>query len=199
MTYDEASRMLSSDPRFTHPSLNFRDKQRLFTEHISRLSSRRSNALHSLFAANAELSTAYPDVYPKIIDDPVVKQLGLDSDALEVRYNVWRRARESEARTEFDQMLGENSFVEFWGRMRKKEQDENALGLGKDEAEDGEGMGEGGVADLTALAKQIDLNEIKSVLRVSDPWPAVADYQRDKRYRQFDHMPEAREQWLRVS
>jgi transcription elongation regulator 1 len=33
--------------------------------------------------------------------------------------------------------------------------------------EEGEGLGEGGAADLTALAKQIDLDEIKSVLRVS--------------------------------
>jgi transcription elongation regulator 1 len=64
-------------------------------------------------------------------------------------------------------MLGENSFVEFWGKMRKKTLDEAALKVKEDEMEEGEGMGEGGGADLTALAKQIDLNEIKSVLRVS--------------------------------
>ena len=37
----------------------------------------------------------------------------------------------------------------------------------KDEVEEGDGLGDGGVADLTVLAKQIDLNEIKAVLKVS--------------------------------
>ena len=68
-------------------------------------------------------------------------------------------------------MLGENSFVEFWGRMRKKTLDEAAekvLADGmKDEVEEGDGLGDGGAADLTVLAKQIDLDEIKAVLRVS--------------------------------
>jgi hypothetical protein len=64
-------------------------------------------------------------------------------------------------------MLGENSFVEFWGRMRKKKLDEAALKVEADEMEEGEGLGDGGSADLTALAKQIDLDEIKAVLRVS--------------------------------
>jgi transcription elongation regulator 1 len=68
-------------------------------------------------------------------------------------------------------MLGENSFVEFWGRMRKKTLDEAAekvLADGmKDEIEEGDGLGDGGAADLTVLAKQIDLDEIKAVLRVS--------------------------------
>lgn len=101
-----------------------------------------------------------------MIDDPVVKRLDLDPDALEDRFNAWRRASEAEARREFDTMLGENSFVEFWGRMRKKTLDEEARGVREDEMEEGEGMGDGGAADLTVLAKQIDLEEIKSVLRV---------------------------------
>ena len=56
--------------------------------------------------------------------------------------------------------------------MRKKTLDEaaqNVLADGmKDEVEEGDGLGDGGAADLTVLAKQIDLNEIKAVLRVSD-------------------------------
>ena len=65
-------------------------------------------------------------------------------------------------------MLGENSFVDFWSRMRKKTVDEAAANVQEDEMEEGEGMGEGGAADLTAMGKQIDLEEIKSVLRVSE-------------------------------
>jgi transcription elongation regulator 1 len=36
-----------------------------------------------------------------------------------------------------------------------------------DELEEGEGMGDGGGASLTDMSKQVDLNEIKAVLRVS--------------------------------
>lgn len=106
-------------------------------------------------------------MYSKIIDDPVVERLGLDADSLEDRFNAWHRALENEGRRGFDTMLGENSFVEFWGRMRKKTLDEAARAVREDERDEGEGMGDGGAADLTVLAKQIDLDEIKSVLRVS--------------------------------
>ena len=71
-------------------------------------------------------------------------------------------------------MLGENSFVDFWGRMRKKTLDEGAKGVKEDdEMEEGEGLGEGGAADLTEMSKQIDLEEIKTVLRVSSAAPFV--------------------------
>jgi transcription elongation regulator 1 len=64
-------------------------------------------------------------------------------------------------------MLGENSFVEFWGGMRKKVVDEQASKLKEDEdREEGEGLGDGGAADLVGMAGKIDLNEIKAVLRV---------------------------------
>ena len=135
---------------------------------MGRIGNKRSNALHQLFATHApSLDTRYEDVYPKLVDDSVVKRLALDSDALEDRFNAWRRATEQDARREFDIMLGENSFVEFWGRMRKKTVDEEARAVREDERGEGEGMGDGGAADLTVLAKQIDLEEIKSVLRVS--------------------------------
>lgn len=72
--------------------------------------------------------------------------------------------------------------------MRKKVLDEAAGSVEEqDEREKGEGLGDGGDADMIALAQKIDLNEVKAVLR------------RDRRYRQFDHIPEMREQWLRVS
>lgn len=110
-------KFLESDPRFNHPSLTPNDKQRLFNIHLQHLSQKRSGALHQLFQSNApNLDTTYEEVYPKIVDDFVVKRLGLEGDALEDRFRAWMRGRESEARREFDVMLGENSFVEFWGR-----------------------------------------------------------------------------------
>jgi transcription elongation regulator 1 len=132
------------------------------------LGSKRSNDLDQLFRTHAtSLATTYDEIYPKIVEDFAVKRLGLQGSALEDRFKAWHRLRETEARREFDQMLGENSFVEFWGRMRKKKLDEAALKVEADEMEEGEGLGDGGSADLTALAKQIDLDEIKAVLRVS--------------------------------
>jgi transcription elongation regulator 1 len=108
---------LEADPRFNHPSLTPFDKQRIFNEHTTRISHKRVNALHALFAAHSpELDTPYDQVYPKIVEDQLVKRLGLEGDALEDRFRAWKRGREMEARREFDVMLGENSFVEFWGR-----------------------------------------------------------------------------------
>ncbi|ODO08781.1 transcription elongation regulator 1 [Cryptococcus wingfieldii CBS 7118] len=187
VSWQDASSALSSDPRFDHPALTLGNKQRLFHEHIARVASKRSGALHQLFETHTPgLDTPYEDVYSRIVDDPIVKRLGLQGGTLEDRWKAWLRTRETQARREFAEMLGENSFVEFWGKMRKKTLDEKALEVQEqDEWDEGEGMGEGGAADLTKLARQIDLGEIKSVLR------------RDKRYRLFDHVPEEREKWLR--
>ncbi|WRT66235.1 uncharacterized protein IL334_003188 [Kwoniella shivajii] len=195
VTWIAASRSLESDPRFNHPALGPRDKQRLFNDHLNRLQSKKSNALNQLFEKyTPSLDTSYETVYPKIVDDPLVKRLGLQGESLEDKWKVWKRTKESEGRKEFEEMLGENSFVEFWGKMRKKTLDENALNVKQDEQfEEAEGLdivgqeneNQSGKKDLTELARQIDLGEIKSVLR------------RDKRYRQFDHIPEKREQWLR--
>ncbi|KAL1413535.1 hypothetical protein Q8F55_001309 [Vanrija albida] len=187
MTWEEAQQTLSKDPRFNPPALRPGDKRRLFEERIAQLGSSKSNALSKLFATHAtELDTDFSAIYDTIAEDPLVARLGLDSGALEDRFDAWQRARESEARREFDTLLGENTFVDFWGRMRNKVTDEAAAAVKElDERDEGEGIGEGGDADISKLAGQIDLAEIKQVLR------------RDKRYRQFDHIPEIREQWIR--
>ncbi|WVN88207.1 uncharacterized protein L203_103408 [Cryptococcus depauperatus CBS 7841] len=187
VTWQEATNLLSPDPRFNHPSLGSRDKMRLFEQHIARISSKRSNALDKVFEQHTPaLDAVYDDVYPHIVEDPAVKRLGLQGQQLEDRWAAWCRTWETNARHDFDKMLGENSFVDFWSKMRKKQLDENALKVNEqEEREEGEGLGEGGSADLTKLAKQIDLGEIKMVLM------------RDRRYRIFDHVPEKREQWLR--
>ena len=105
-------------------------------------------------------------MYPHVIDDPLVKRLGLSTNVLERRYDEWKDLRFASARREFDQMLGDNSFVDFWSKMRKKTLDEDAAKVKEDEMDKGEGMGEGGDADMIAMSKHINLEEIKSVLRV---------------------------------
>jgi transcription elongation regulator 1 len=156
------------------------DKRRLFDAHIAHLAGKRSNALFQLFTTHTpQLDTPFDAVYPKIIDDPIVQRLGLDVNSLEDRWAGWMAHRTQDARQQFDVMLGENSFVEFWGKMRKKMVDEEAAAALKEDPtekeegaeDDDEGMGDGGKADLTQLAQQIDLNEIKAVLRVSCPFP----------------------------
>ena len=167
IVWNDASRFLSSDPRFNHPSLMLGDKRRLFEQHVSRIASKRSNALHDLFRDHTpQLNTTYEEVYPKIIEDPIVQRAGLDVHSLEDKWNAWKRQRESDARSEFDQMLSENSFVDFWGKMRKKQTDEAAAKVMKDQEEEEEAEDEQ-ERDMADMAQQIDLKEVKAVLKVS--------------------------------
>lgn len=86
-------------------------------------------------------------------------------------------------------MLSESSFVDFWGRMRKEalrskgNADKKLIG---EEGVDEEDEEDGGEVDLREMAKGIDLGEVEAVLRNDQRWIA------------FDHVPEAREQWMRV-
>jgi hypothetical protein len=84
-------------------------------------------------------------------------------------YARWQRTRAAEARLAFDALLGENSFVEFWGRLAKM----GGEGVGggvpvEEEDEEGEeGEGGGGKVDMKALAKNVDVGEMEKVLKVS--------------------------------
>ncbi|KAG9093775.1 hypothetical protein FRC06_011378 [Ceratobasidium sp. 370] len=102
-------------------------------------------------------------------------------------YARWQRARGVEARLAFDAMLGENSFVEFWGRLAKMggEGVGGGVPVEEDDEDEGEGEGGGGKVDMKALAKNVDVSEMEKVL------------QHDRRYTIFDHVPEQREQWIR--
>ncbi|KAG8695885.1 hypothetical protein FRC08_007499 [Ceratobasidium sp. 394] len=84
-------------------------------------------------------------------------------------------------------MLGENSFVEFWGRLAKMGGEGVGGGVPAEEGDEDEDEGEGGggKVDMKALAKNVDVSEMEKVL------------QHDRRYTIFDHIPEQREQWIR--
>lgn len=99
----------------------------------------------------------------------------------------------------------ENSFVDFWGRLRseastrRKEDDESTeRALIKNASSTADLDGEDATVDkdddddvprssLLEMAGKIDIEEIRSVLR------------NDQRYRAWKHRPELRDQWIRVS
>ena len=76
----------------------------------------------------------------------------------------------NEARKAFDDMLLENSFVEFWGRLGKLG-GEGADGSVKrdDDGDEEEGEGGGGNVDMKKLAKNVDITEMEKVLKVRTP------------------------------
>ncbi|KAG8738178.1 hypothetical protein FRC10_007171, partial [Ceratobasidium sp. 414] len=80
-------------------------------------------------------------------------------------YARWQRARGVEARLAFDAMLGENSFVEFWGRLAKIGGEGVGGGVPAEEDEEDEGEGGGGKVDMKALAKNVDVSEMEKVLQ----------------------------------
>lgn len=81
---------------------------------------------------------------------------------MEHEYDRWQRDRTQQARQAFDEMLDENAFVEFWGRLGK------IGGKGVDETIKADDIGEDSeeAVDMKALAKTVDLNEMVKVLRV---------------------------------
>lgn len=89
-------------------------------------------------------------------------KLGYDVRHLEDEYDKWMRERAQQARRAFDEMLTENAFVDFWGRLGK------IGGKGVDEAIKGDDIGEDeeSLVDMKALAKTVDLQEMVKVLKV---------------------------------
>lgn len=161
---------LEADERFHSPALTMADKHRMFNAHLDTLARKRLDALHALFAQHApQLNTPWEEVYPEIVDEFAVTRLKLSHDNLAAKYASWQKVRFARSREEFDKLLGENSFVDFWGRMRNKQLDaglvEGIPGENEDEMIDDEEAG--GRANLMEMAKQVDLKEMHAVLSVS--------------------------------
>jgi len=198
-TWEGALAQLSTDPRFTLSALPVHARQQLFAQHVSALREKALSALHALFAAHTQADplntpfTALP--LSALIAAPPVQKLGLDdAHHLEDAYARWRGAKRNEAERAFQAMLGENAFVEFWGRVRKDQmtqkgrEDAERMGVKMDDDDiigEEEGEEEGEKVDLKALARGIDVREIEKVLR------------NDRRYTVFDHIPDVREKWIR--
>jgi hypothetical protein len=94
-------------------------------------------------------------------------KLGFDVFKLEEEFNRWQRRRTTEARKAFDDMLQENSFVDFWGRLGKLGGEGVEGGVKRDDDDDDdEGEGGGGKVDMKKLAKSVDITEMEKVLKV---------------------------------
>ncbi|KAG6817393.1 hypothetical protein H0H87_009037 [Tephrocybe sp. NHM501043] len=155
--------------------------------HVDHLRSRHINSLHALFEAHAPSLAIRFDELPlsSLLSAAPVVKLGYDAQGLQQDFDKWQRERTAESRKAFDEMLGENSFVEFWGRLGKIGGEGVDGGVKADDDEGGEGEGGGGKVDMKALAKNVDVGEVEKVLK------------NDKRYIMFDHAPEKRESWIR--
>ncbi|KAG8792255.1 hypothetical protein FRC12_006638 [Ceratobasidium sp. 428] len=217
ISWDAALSILDSDPRFQHASqvLPGGAQRAIFSNHINHIRSRYISQLHALFEAHTTALNMPAEALPKSVrrslpatklgfareqdDTKADDDTGDEEDedkpsrrdtldrGLADEYARWQRARGVEARLAFGEMLGENSFVEFWGRLAKMGGEGVGGGVPAEEQDEegDEGEGGGGKVDMKALAKNVDVGEMEKVLK------------HDKRYTIFDHIPEQREQWIR--
>ncbi|KAH8105966.1 hypothetical protein BXZ70DRAFT_998118 [Cristinia sonorae] len=182
-SWDSVLPQLKTDPRFVNSQLPLNHRLHLFHAHLDQLKGKHTANLYALFLSHApSLATPFSALpVSSILSSLPATKLGYDVRKLEDLYERWQRERTQEARLAFDEMLNENSFVEFWGRLGK------IGGKGVDEGIKADDIGEDSeeIVDMKVLAKTVDLNEMVKVLR------------NDKRYLTFDHVPEQRERWLR--
>jgi hypothetical protein len=84
-------------------------------------------------------------------------------------FDQWVTHQNKTARQDFQKLLEENSFVEFWGKVGKIEGEVVDGGTVPGEQDDpaaDDGEQGGGKADLKTLAKAITEKEIERVLKV---------------------------------
>lgn len=168
---------------FTRSQLPQNQRVNIFNSHIEKLRQKQLSALHAVFEGYTPgLDAQFKDLPPSVAKSAPAVKLGLSDDnpaaERELRriYEEWQTSRTKRARAEFDELLGENSFVEFWGGLGKmndgKEAGDGTVVPGvdtTDEKEEGEeGEGGGGRADLKALAKSIGGRQIEDVLKVGE-------------------------------
>ncbi|EGN93056.1 hypothetical protein SERLA73DRAFT_79097 [Serpula lacrymans var. lacrymans S7.3] len=187
VTWDSILPQLKTDPRFTNSPLPINQQIHLFQSHMKQLHTKHLSGLHTLFEAHSPtLATPFSDLpLQSFLSSQPVTKLGLNTDHLEDEYEKWQRERTTEARKAFGEMLNENSFVEFWGRLGKIGGEGADGGVKADEIGEDEGEAFGGKVDMKVLAKNVDITDMEKVLK------------NDKRYIMFQHVPEQRERWLR--
>lgn len=204
---------LSTDPRYINSLLPIHVQQRLFNTHLDHLRQKHFSSLHSLFTAHSStiqplglgLDKKFSSLNPEFVKSfnsslPVTK-LQLSRSEIEREFDTWQTERYKTARREFEELLSENNFLEFWGKLGKSVIKSETVGrgaadIGQNEQkamqvkignEDlvGEEDEEASAKDQREMAKNIDVTEVERVLK------------NDKRYRVFDYIPDQREQWLR--
>jgi hypothetical protein len=123
-------------------------------------------SLYALFEANApSLATQFDELpLQSILSSAPVVRLGFEPEQVKREFSNWQRDRTTHARKAFDEMLTENSFVEFWGRLGKM--DENVLESYVKVEGDDIGEVDDDKVDMKTLAKHINVGEMEKVLKV---------------------------------
>ena len=168
-------------------------RRALFDEHMEHLRGKRRDLLAKLFAKHAQdaLQTGGDVILPLVRADPAYIESALprfvgdthqgqQHTTLEAEFDAWDQWRHAQARREFQDMLRENAFVDFWGRLQKRDKGE-ADTVEADDEDD-----EGTMVSLLDMASQLDIQAMESVLKM------------DKRYKVFAHVPEQRTAWVRA-
>lgn len=198
--WDDARRRLGDDPLPEH------EKRALFDEHMLHLRSKRRDQLAKLFAKHAKDERGVPQlqcgkdvILPLVRTDPAYTESTLprfvgevagvhkhaEHTTLEAEFDAWDAWRQANAEQEFQAMLRENAFVDFWGRLQKEKQmhgDEKPEPMmGEEEGDDEEAT-----VSILDMASQLDVQAMESVLKA------------DQRYRMFSHVPEHRTAMVRA-
>jgi len=127
------------------------------------------DSLHALFLSHSPSPAAEFGALPvaSLHSSLPATKLGFDVSKLEEEFDRWQHIRTIEAQKAFDDMLHENSFVEFWGRLGKIGGEGVEGGVKRDgDSDEDEGEGGGGNVDMKKLAKSVDITEIEKVLKV---------------------------------
>jgi hypothetical protein len=174
-------------------------RQRLFNAHLDQLRQKHILSLHSLFTAHSNsiqpiglgLDKRFSSLPTEFIQSlesslPVMK-LHLSRSEIEREFEKWQRERHTAARKEFDELLGENNFLEFWGKVGKSAIKSATSGRGTDlddatkkgmevKIENDDLIGEEdeeAAKDMREMAKHIDVTEVERVLKVGLELPLL--------------------------
>lgn len=215
-TYEESVSTLSRSAVFSRSRLPASQRISLFNAHVQKLRDKQLTALFAVFEGHTPgLDARFEDLPESVYTTSPAVRLGLgqskaqqDDEETKRRFDErrarsemrrlwedWQAERNVKARENFQKLLEENQFIEFWAGVNKlgKEGGSSGGGMGAVavgvEDLEGEAPGEEednglGRADLKTLAKGIGEKQIEDVLK------------HDKRYRVFNHIPDERERWI---
>lgn len=174
LPWEDAQALRSDD------ALDAATKRALYDEHMERLRSKRRDQLAKLFEKHAQDARGVPlldrgadDILPLVRADeayqhsPLPRFVGEDAGvhrvpmhvSLEAEFRAWDAWRQAQAREAFQQMLDENAFVDFWGRLRQAREGVSAPVALNDDDDDA-------TVSIYEMASQVDLDAMEKVLQV---------------------------------
>ncbi|PWN27765.1 hypothetical protein BDZ90DRAFT_232159 [Jaminaea rosea] len=122
--------------------------------------------------------------------------------SLREEWDRWHRLREEKAKREFFEMLKENSFVDFWGRLRSEAAEKAKLkAAGNDDSEAAARRALDQNAEVGDVDPESDEAQLPDLVDVAANTGVLGEVhavlRTDARYRIWGHKPELREEWVR--